>query len=136
MINTLTSLRFFFALAVFAHHVIANVNRFINLPENISRILDEGFIGVGFFFILSGFVLTYSYQNKILTNTVSKKDFYIARFARIYPMHLLTLLFVLIKSYVIFTPEIPFNIGLFFTNLFLLQSFVPVYDVYFSFNSV
>jgi len=136
MINTLTSLRFFFALAVFAHHIILNVNRFINLPGDVSRILDEGFIGVGFFFILSGFVLTYSYQNKILTNTTNKKDFYIARFARIYPMHLFMLLFVLLKNYVLFTPETPFNIGTFFINLFLLQSFVPETSIYFSFNDV
>ena len=136
MINTLTSFRFFFALAVFAHHIIINVNRFVSLPEEISRMLDEGFIGVGFFFILSGFVLTYSYENKILAKKINKKDFYIARIARIYPMHLLMLLVVIIKNCVILSTEIPFNIGSFFLNLFLLQSFVPVYDVYFSFNSV
>ncbi len=136
MIKPLTSFRFFFALAVLSHHTITNINRFVNLPGELSRILDEGFIGVGFFFILSGFVLCYSYENKILTKTISKKDFYISRIARIYPMHLLTLLIVIIKNYVIFSPESPFNIGSFFLNLFLLQSFVPIYDVYFSFNSV
>lgn len=136
MINTLTSFRFFFALAVLSHHIIANVNRFISLPGEVSRILDEGFIGVGFFFILSGFVLTYSYENKIITKATSKKDFYIARIARIYPMHLLTLLIFILKSYVILPSGMSFDIGTFFLNLFLVQSFVPIYDVYFSFNSV
>ena len=48
-------------------------------------------VGVGFFFILSGFVLALNYKHKIIDQPhFSYKNFYIARMARIYPLHVLT----------------------------------------------
>ncbi|MVM37340.1 acyltransferase family protein [Spirosoma sp. HMF3257] len=51
-------------------------------------------IFVDFFFVLSGFVITYSNYDKI-TNLQSIKPFAIKRFKRLYPLHLFTLLLVL-----------------------------------------
>ncbi|MVM34785.1 acyltransferase family protein [Spirosoma sp. HMF4905] len=51
-------------------------------------------IFVDFFFVLSGFVITYSNYDKI-TNLASIKPFAIKRFRRLYPLHLFTLLLVL-----------------------------------------
>ncbi|QDK79729.1 acyltransferase [Spirosoma sp. KCTC 42546] len=51
-------------------------------------------IFVDFFFVLSGFVITYSNYDKI-TDMASIKPFAIKRFKRLYPLHLFTLLLVL-----------------------------------------
>ena len=52
-------------------------------------------IFVDFFFVLSGFVITYSNYDRI-TNLASIKPFAIKRFKRLYPLHLFTLLLVLL----------------------------------------
>ncbi len=52
-------------------------------------IIDSAYIFVGFFFLLSGFVLTYNYGDRALT--LNKRDFWIARFSRLYPIYLLVL---------------------------------------------
>lgn len=95
MIKPLTSLRFLFALMVFTSHLdfVKGAPSWYNwLSRNI---FFEGYLGVSFFFILSGFVLSYSYKEKIIYHSISLKDFYIARFARVYPLHLLTLFLIL-----------------------------------------
>jgi peptidoglycan/LPS O-acetylase OafA/YrhL len=50
---------------------------------------------VAFFFILSGFILAYNYQSKILEGSVSTRSFLVARFARIYPALIFSLIFSL-----------------------------------------
>ncbi|UFH54472.1 acyltransferase [Spirosoma sp. KNUC1025] len=52
-------------------------------------------IFVDFFFVLSGFVITHSNYNKI-TSLASIKSFALRRFKRLYPLHLFTLLLVLL----------------------------------------
>ena len=51
-------------------------------------IFDNGFIFVGFFFLLSGFILAYNYADRPQLN---KRVFWIARFSRLYPVYLLGL---------------------------------------------
>lgn len=48
-----------------------------------------GYSSVSFFFVLSGFVLATAYAQRI--ETLDRKKFWRARFARIYPLYLLTL---------------------------------------------
>ncbi|WP_041064256.1 acyltransferase family protein [Cohnella kolymensis] len=51
-----------------------------------------GYVGVSFFFVLSGFILFYNYHSQFTAFKMpSIKRFYIARIAKIYPVHLLTL---------------------------------------------
>jgi len=52
-------------------------------------------IFVDFFFVLSGFVMTHSNYDKI-TNLASVRPFVVKRFRRLYPLHLFTLLLVLL----------------------------------------
>jgi peptidoglycan/LPS O-acetylase OafA/YrhL len=47
-------------------------------------------MGVAFFFLLSGFILTYSYAGQI-GSTGDRRRFWEARFARMYPVYLLSL---------------------------------------------
>lgn len=137
MIKPLTSLRFFFAMMVFSSHLT-----FIIKPEENSalnwinqHIFSEGFIGVSFFFILSGFILSYTYQEKIINRTTSTYDFWIARIARIYPLHILTIMMIVP---LIFKEQIATGgifILKFLSNLTLLQSFIPNSEYYFSLNA-
>src|ERR1700722_10890509 len=53
-------------------------------------IVDNAFVFVGFFFLISGYVLTYNYADRSLT--LSKREFWLARFSRLYPVYLLVLL--------------------------------------------
>jgi peptidoglycan/LPS O-acetylase OafA/YrhL len=127
MIKPLTSLRFFFALFVFLSHYTVN--------EQI--LFPNGAIGVEFFFILSGFIIAYTYELKLVEERISVRTFLVARIARIYPLHCLTFLLVLL-----FTLRdtlchgTPFPLLQMFFNIPLLQSFIPITGYYFSFNAV
>lgn len=86
MIDTLTSLRFIFAIMVFSAHCYV-IDSFFN-----TLFFKEGFVGVSFFFVLSGFIIAYNYQKKLSESKISKRTFWVARIARVYPLHWLTLL--------------------------------------------
>jgi peptidoglycan/LPS O-acetylase OafA/YrhL len=136
MIKPLTSLRFLFAFMVFASHLgflsrsESNVLRWI-----YDSIFHEGYIGVSFFFILSGFILAYNYQDGILKNQKSKKTFYQARFARIFPLHILTLIISIPLTYGVFFRNKSLWLSQALTNLSLTQSYIPINSIYFSFNA-
>ncbi len=53
-------------------------------------LVENGFIFVNVFFLISGFVLTYNYSERAAT--LVKRDFWIARFSRLYPVYLLVLI--------------------------------------------
>ena len=73
-VESLTGLRWWAAFFVFSHHMT-------NLaPLPIYKFLKYGTSGVTFFFVLSGFVLTWSAQPGTKIRT-----FYRRRFARIWP---------------------------------------------------
>jgi peptidoglycan/LPS O-acetylase OafA/YrhL len=60
------------------------------------HITQAGYAGVTFFFVLSGFVITYNYLESFARNATLKitGDYLIARFARIYPLYLFLIVFV------------------------------------------
>lgn len=68
---------------VFFYHMLV----FAPLPGPISAVFGQGYLGVTFFFVLSGFVLTWSARPGVPVST-----FYWRRFARIYPSHFVALL--------------------------------------------
>jgi peptidoglycan/LPS O-acetylase OafA/YrhL len=53
-------------------------------------LVENGFIFVNVFFLISGFVLTYNYSERAAT--LVKRDFWMARFSRLYPVYLLVLI--------------------------------------------
>lgn len=116
-LDSLTSLRWWAALAVFFFHV----RNLVPLPGPIGEIARYGNFGVAFFFILSGFVLTWSLRPGVGIGT-----FYWRRFARIYPLHLVTLL-IAIPVFYGFAPDPaqtwvkPFDIAVLVLCLLLLQ---------------
>jgi peptidoglycan/LPS O-acetylase OafA/YrhL len=86
-LEALTALRFFAAFHVVVFHM--RIEGF--LPpgpwwyENVAAV---GYIGVNLFFVLSGFILVYTYAG----TGVSPRRFWQARFARIYPAYSVSLL--------------------------------------------
>jgi peptidoglycan/LPS O-acetylase OafA/YrhL len=58
------------------------------LPSVLRPIVDNAFTFVGFFFLISGFILAYNYADR---PTLSRRRFYIARFSRVYPVYFLVL---------------------------------------------
>lgn len=88
-LHALTGLRFFAALHVVGFHLW----RFDawDAPVVVERFVRSGPVAVTLFFVLSGFVLTYTYADgtRLVTTT---RSFLWARFARVYPVYLLGLL--------------------------------------------
>ncbi len=84
-LGALTSLRFVAALLVFTWHCVPT--------HAFSATFSLGYIGVGFFFLLSGFILTYSYRAAFANGLRAEavRAFYVARVARIVPLHLVTM---------------------------------------------
>lgn len=128
MIQPLTSLRFIFALMVFTAHC------YVIDPHFSHFLYKEGFVGVSFFFVLSGFIIAYNYQRKFKQATVTKREFWVARFARVYPLHLATLLLALLCGGYLLVMNWD-TVLIFCSQLFLLHPFVPRMDYFFSFNS-
>jgi peptidoglycan/LPS O-acetylase OafA/YrhL len=69
-----------------------NIMLFHFTPPNVgflAPMVNNAFVFVGFFFLISGFVLAYNYADRPI---LSKRSFYAARISRVYPVYLLTLL--------------------------------------------
>jgi peptidoglycan/LPS O-acetylase OafA/YrhL len=95
MLNNLTGLRFYAAMWVFLYHFSV----YIGLGNIF---FDKGYLGVDIFFVLSGFILTYAYQKSFFGEKITFKTychFIIKRFAKIYPLHILTFVIVGILLY-------------------------------------
>jgi peptidoglycan/LPS O-acetylase OafA/YrhL len=91
--TALNGLRFLAALAIVIFHYAPRVGGYARLPEILKNLIDEGPAAIGFFFILSGFVLAHRHLNG--APRVQAPDFYWARFARLYPAYLLAFLLFL-----------------------------------------
>ena len=64
------------------------------VPVFVRTFASNGYLAVSLFFLLSGFILAYSYDNKIAGGR-NRASFWKARFARIYPVYLLSLILAL-----------------------------------------
>ena len=134
MLDALTSFRFIAAFMVFVWHSHVFHSSLIRY--------ELGYVGVGFFYILSGFILTYVYFEKLKKKNVKNiKKFYIARVAKLYPVHIVTFLasipFFLETVKTVFPEHTKLTVlGVALSNLSLTQSYLPSGDVNFSFNGV
>jgi peptidoglycan/LPS O-acetylase OafA/YrhL len=89
-IRALTSLRFAAALWVLVYFFGGKLGW-----HDASGFAAKGYLGVDLFFILSGFILAHVYGSRVETQGISKfafGSFLWARLARIYPVHLVVLL--------------------------------------------
>lgn len=134
-IKPLTGIRSIAALWVFLYHLKADLTFYLpDFSWIIEVLVGRGYLGVDLFFTLSGFILAYNYNDSF--KEISSKQyrgFLWLRLARIYPVHLFTiLLFALavltanVARIPLTTPEF-FNTTDFIKNLFLIQAWsVPV----------
>ncbi len=123
----LTALRFFPLFCVVFHHsqdtfaCLKTVGESYNLSQ-----------ASAFFFVFSGFILAHNYMQ--LEGTKDTCRFYLSRLSRIWPSHVLCL-FLLIallpEVFKVTNAQLP----MFFSNLFLVQAWVPSWNVYFSYNA-
>lgn len=122
---TLTGCRAFAAFAVFVGHA----QFMLWGPADISRTLGSAAMsGVEFFFILSGFILTWS-----AAASEPLGPFWRRRFVKIYPNHVVA--WVLGLGAMAWAGY-ALSPGKLFPNLFLIQGWIPEYDVYNSVNGV
>lgn len=80
----LTGIRTLLALAIVLFHFT---------PPHLGLLypfVDNGYVFVGVFFLISGYILTYNYADR--GAGLIKRDFWIARVSRLYPVYLLVLL--------------------------------------------
>lgn len=112
-LDSLTGLRFYAALVVVIHHVTRDM---APIPMVTDAFLLGG-VGVGFFFVLSGFVLAWSRRP-----SEPDRTFYRHRFARVYPLVAVTWVGGLV---ILATqrnlPELSVTIA----SILLLQAWVP-----------
>ena len=87
-LGALTGLRFFAATYVLLFHSGAGYLSEVGAHASLVTFLQNGFMGVSLFFILSGFVLTYAHFRGL--DSIHK--YALARFGRIYPVYCLALL--------------------------------------------
>jgi peptidoglycan/LPS O-acetylase OafA/YrhL len=132
-LSALTSLRFFAAFGVFLDHYFqlfhSSQNQFILTMKSIT---GEGFLWVTFFFVLSGFIISYSYDGKLKTID-SAKEFIFKRIARLWPVNLLLLVFFVANFYDAYTY---INVHSFLSNAFFLQSWSTDVNSFWGYNAV
>lgn len=107
---------------------------FAPLPGPITAVFDYGYLGVTFFFVLSGFVLTWSARPHVPTST-----FYWRRFARIWPLHIVALAIAIPVFYTLSEiPEgsflKPLDVGILLLSVVLLQGWSSNPAILFSGN--
>lgn len=121
-IDALTSTRSFAALAVVFFHFALDI-----FPFHFSNVFGNGYLAVSYFFVLSGFVMLYTYLDK---NT-DYREFIIKRTARIVPLYLFAVIIdILPRLYLYASGKQDAEPGFFtavFLNLTFLQSVIPGY---------
>jgi peptidoglycan/LPS O-acetylase OafA/YrhL len=122
-LDALTGIRFVAAALVVVHHLAGFGGFNSSLESGVS--LGDG--AVSMFFELSGFVLFYAYDG-----IIDVRRYAVARFARIYPLHItcIGLILIFVNPYSGLANRL-----ILLDNALLLQSYVPVSNLFFSVNS-
>lgn len=102
--HSFDALRFFSFLLVFFLHVPKTGKVYIDF------FLKSGGIGVTFFFVLSGFLITYILlYEKEHNSTISLKNFFSRRILRIWPLFYLMIAFAYLSPYILKALNLPFE---------------------------
>jgi peptidoglycan/LPS O-acetylase OafA/YrhL len=118
-LHALTGLRALLALGiVFFHFTPPHM-------QLLGPVIDSAYVFVVVFFLLSGYVLAYNYADR--PGPMVKRDFWRARFARVYPVYLLSLVLscTMFQAEWHARPHADFFAGLILTPL-LLQGWSPL----------
>ena len=119
MIKQFNLVRFILVLMIFLHH------------EGVYE--GGGCLSVSAFFILGGICMALGYGSQVLSENFSFSKYMKRRVAKLFPLHWLCLLAVLIPMWYY---GWSWNNHALLANFLLLQSWIPIEDFYFSFNAV
>lgn len=126
MLQNIRSLRGIFVIFIFLSHLEA---------DGSAMMPCGGDCGVAFFMMLSGFVLSAGYEQKISKGLIGRREFMTRRLKKLYPLHLLCFVWAAL----LFLPGSSFGAGTAAKaaiNLSMLQSWTLLPSYYFSFNAV
>lgn len=126
-IKALTALRFFGVFWVVIDHSQGAFSWLARVWEGVALCQ-----AVTFFFVLSGFVLTYNYFN--LSDPKKIISFYIGRWARLWPIHAIGAVLLILLMPGIFKPTKDL-MPMFVANMALVQSAIPVMKYFYSYNA-
>ena len=101
------------------------------LTHHITSLPNMGAPPVAFFFILSGFSLSLGYRDKILYGNFKYGNFLKKRFLKFYTIHWIILLPIVIRQAI----GGAMDWTLFPSSFFLIQSFIPIKEFFYAFNS-
>jgi peptidoglycan/LPS O-acetylase OafA/YrhL len=132
-LSNLTPLRGVAALLVAIFHFEMAIARFI--PKMDTMFFEKCYLMVDLFFVMSGFIMLHVYGGVFLAkiSRISMRRFFAARFARIYPLYIFSLLLLVILV-ISFSPPGTYpnaieNPAAIPTNIFLLQSYY-IHNIY------
>lgn len=117
-IDQITFTRFIAAISIVIYHFGKDIFPFNN--EHISFIFKQANVGVSYFFFLSGFVLVIAYSKK---SKLSTFEFFKNRFARIYPVYFLAIIFIILFKAI--NNFYNFDVKGMILNVFMIQSWIP-----------
>jgi len=124
----LTGLRFFAAFFIFTGHATPVMLRLSPNPQLVISVTNCFLeVGMELFFVLSGFVIHYNYSN--VGRPPHSQDlakFYVARFARIYPLYLLFLTLQVVLNGGGNLRALPFFLGMTQSWVFAILSGIPL----------
>jgi peptidoglycan/LPS O-acetylase OafA/YrhL len=124
---SLTGLRIFAALAVYLSHIGPPHGS----PQVLYSFFEAGYAGVTIFFVLSGFVLAVNYFDEFRRlRLASAWNFFVARFARLYPLYLLILFYLVVRQHALGIP-----IDGWWRNALAIQTWNPHVEIAYSFDS-
>lgn len=124
----LQSLRFLCVMFVLLHHAYPCTS---DVAGHTAMVLTEG--SVAFFFVLSGYVLSMSYGKRFQDGTTNWRAFMGSRLRKLYPLHVFCLILYVLTIIRHLSMLDPLTL---FSSLFLVQSWVPIHDVYYGGNAV
>jgi len=122
VIPALTGIRFFAAAYVFMMHYGATAIDKAGAPRPVATFLHNGVFGVSVFFILSGFILAHAHPARFASQG-QYSEYFVARFARIYPVYLLALVVALPVP----VPDVRLDLGQAIAVLAMVQSWTNAF---------
>lgn len=112
----LTGIRFFAIFHIFMFHLVSLYGSekpdgmenmlagFNDVPQTLVVFASNGWISTSLFFLLSGFILAYLYWGEDGQLSTTRRRFWSLRAARIYPIHLIIMMIILLL-------QVPWHLG-------------------------
>jgi peptidoglycan/LPS O-acetylase OafA/YrhL len=135
--HSLEGMRFIASMGIVFSHFFLYLDQY---PQQYSFIVHKFYLFVDLFFVISGFVITYVYGGK-LSGAADYAEYMKRRFARLYPLHLITLLFyvaiAVAMTYGLVKPDNPakYDFQALIPNLLLIHGWGVVDHLTFNYPS-